>query len=135
MINDINALAAQGVTKVIWYDDLEHMADLQAAVNSDSIREHINYFTSNPLFLEFVDKKCSKALALERLSEYYGIHREEIIAIGDGYNDLPMIDYAGLGIAMGNAPEEIRQKADAVTLSNDEDGVAAAIELYILSKE
>lgn len=126
-------LAAQGVTKMIWYDDLSRMPMLRETIDNSPISEHINYFTSNPLFMELVDKKCSKALALEKLSASLGIKREEIIAIGDGYNDLPMIEYAGLGIAMANAAEEIRNAADAVTLSNDEDGVAAAIIKYVLA--
>ena len=60
----------------------------------------------------------------------YGIAQEETIAFGDGYNDLPMIEWAGTGVAMANAPEEIKNKADLVTLSNDEDGVAVILERY-----
>lgn len=54
--------------------------------------------------------------------------REEVIAIGDGYNDLSMIKFAGMGIAMGNAQEPVKKVADYITLTNDEDGVAEAIE-------
>jgi hydroxymethylpyrimidine pyrophosphatase-like HAD family hydrolase len=56
----------------------------------------------------------------------------KLIAVGDGFNDLSMIEYAGLGVAMGNAPEEIKSKADYVTLSNDEDGVAHVLEEFVL---
>ena len=54
--------------------------------------------------------------------------KEEMIAVGDGFNDLSMIQYAGLGVAMANAQEIVRQNADYITLSNEEDGVAAVVE-------
>jgi hydroxymethylpyrimidine pyrophosphatase-like HAD family hydrolase len=87
-----------------------------------------------PFFLEFVDQKVSKAIALEKMGEFYGIRREEMIAIGDGFNDLPMIEYAGLGVAMDNAPAEVKNAADYITLSNDEDGVAKVIDLFVLNQ-
>ena len=63
-----------------------------------------------------------------------GIAREEIICIGDNFNDRDMLEYAGLGIAMGNAPAEVQACADVVTAGNDEDGVARAIEKYYFGK-
>jgi hydroxymethylpyrimidine pyrophosphatase-like HAD family hydrolase len=69
---------------------------------------------------------------MEKLGEHFGIRREEMIAIGDGFNDLSMIEYAGLGVVIGNAPEAIRSKADYVTLSNDEDGVAHVLDRFVL---
>ena len=80
--------------------------------------------------MEIVDVHCSKATALEMLAKKYGIKQEEVIAIGDGFNDLPMIEWAGLGIAMENASETVKECADEVTASNDEDGVALVIEKY-----
>ena len=65
------------------------------------------------------------------LLEATGVSREEVIAIGDGYNDLSMIKFAGMGIAMGNAQEPVKKAANDITLSNDEDGVAVAIEKHI----
>jgi hypothetical protein len=70
----------------------------------------------------------SKAKGLEVLSGILGIKREEIIAVGDNFNDLEMLRFAGLGVAMGNAPETVKQKADFVTAKNDEDGVAFLVE-------
>lgn len=133
LLDDPETVIRDGIIKMIWFDELERIPFLTKRLQSDAVYSHINSFTSNPRFLELVDKKCSKALALQKLAEYYGIQREEIIAIGDGYNDLPMLLSAGFGIAMANAPEEIRQQAGDVTLSNDEDGVAAAIRKHILS--
>ena len=75
------------------------------------------------------------ALSRPFLSHRFGISREEVIACGDGYNDLSMIRFAGLGVAMANAAKDIQSEADFVTLSNEEDGVAHVIEHFILSPE
>lgn len=76
--------------------------------------------------------EVNKGEALARLVRSFGIEREEVMAIGNLYNDLTMLEYAGLGIAMGNAPWQIKQRADAVTGSNREDGVHRAIHKYLL---
>jgi hydroxymethylpyrimidine pyrophosphatase-like HAD family hydrolase len=68
---------------------------------------------------------------MEKLGKYYGIKQSEMIAVGDGFNDLSMIEYAGLGVAMANSPEEVKEKADYITLSNEEDGVAHVIHEFI----
>ena len=70
--------------------------------------------------------------ALERLLAMVNIDKDDVIAVGDGFNDLSMIEYAGLGIAMDNAPGEVKSRANFVTSSNDEDGVAKVIEKFIL---
>ena len=66
------------------------------------------------------------------LLERLGLEREDVIACGDGLNDLSMIKYAGLGVAMGNAQQAVKDAADIVTLTNDEDGIVPVIEKYIL---
>lgn len=88
-------------------------------------------FRSEPYFLELVPKGIDKAQSLSVLLEETGMKREEMIAIGDGFNDLSMIQYAGLGIAMANAQPVVRENADFITYSNDEDGVAHAVEKFI----
>lgn len=82
--------------------------------------------------IEVTKKGVSKGKAIERLAEYYGIKREEIIAIGDSENDLSMIKYAGIGIAMGNATEIVKASANYITDTNENDGVAKAIYKYLL---
>ena len=74
----------------------------------------------------------TKGKAVEKLCKHYNILKEEVIAFGDQLNDLSMIEYAGMGVAMGNAEEEVKQVADYVTLSNNENGVAEAIKIIIL---
>lgn len=82
--------------------------------------------------LEFLHPEISKEHALRQVAQDEGIAPEEIIAIGDGHNDIGMLQFAGLGVAMGNAHAEVKAAADYVTLSNAEDGVAAVIEKYVL---
>lgn len=130
LITAPDALAKQGITKMIWYDDADRMPSLIDTLNANPVRPEINYFTSNPLFLELVDKSCSKGLAMKQLIRHLGIPREETIAIGDGYNDIPMLSFAGLGIAMGNACDAVKAAADIVTDTNDNDGVAKALIQY-----
>ena len=74
----------------------------------------------------------NKGDALYALSKYVGVKREDTIAFGDGLNDLPMIHAAGLGIAMTNGAQRLKDEAKFVTLSNDMDGVAHAIEEFVL---
>ena len=94
------------------------------------LQGRINVFRSEPYFLELVPQGINKALSLAVLLKEIGVAREEVIAIGDGYNDLSMIRFAGLGIAMGNAQEPVKKAADYITLSNEEDGVAEAIKKF-----
>jgi hydroxymethylpyrimidine pyrophosphatase-like HAD family hydrolase len=89
-------------------------------------------FRSEPYFLELVPKGIDKAQSLAVLLGEIGMKREEMICVGDGFNDLSMIRYAGLGVAMANAQEVVRENADYITLSNEEDGVAAVVEKFIL---
>ena len=78
--------------------------------------------------VDVLNAGCSKGHALERWVTYRGIRREQVMAIGDNYNDIEMLAFAGLPFIMGNASEELRGRGWAVTLANDQNGVAAAIE-------
>ncbi|MEE2992360.1 MAG: Cof-type HAD-IIB family hydrolase [Gemmatimonadota bacterium] len=84
-------------------------------------------------FLEIVPERVSKADALAVLGAMHGVPSAEMISIGDNFNDLDMIHYAGLGVAMDNAPEEVKTTADLIAPSNDEDGVAYIIENFLLT--
>ena len=78
--------------------------------------------------VDVLNQGCSKGHALERWANYRGIPRDQVMAIGDNYNDIEMLAFAGLPFIMGNASEELRRNGWAVTLPNDQSGVAAAIE-------
>ena len=84
--------------------------------------------------LEVLDSESTKGMALERLSESMGIAPEEIIAVGDHLNDLSMIEFAGLGVAMGNGDEEVLRVADWITRSNEEEGFSHLIKTKVLEE-
>ena len=94
----------------------------------------LSIYRSEPFFIEVMARGVDKGAAIAGLIERLGLEREDVIACGDGLNDLSMIRYAGLGVAMANAQPEVKEAADVVTLSNDEDGVAAAVERYLLNE-
>ncbi len=81
--------------------------------------------------IELTNVEATKGRAIEFLADYYKIDKDQVMAIGDSYNDQSMIQYAGLGVAMENAREDIKEKADYITLSNDNEGVAAVLEKFI----
>ncbi|OEJ14849.1 hydrolase [Brachyspira hampsonii] len=78
---------------------------------------------SGTLFLEAVNKEANKGNALKKICEIKKIDIKDTIAFGDNFNDIEMIEYSGIGVAMGNAEENVKQKADYIALSNEEDGV------------
>lgn len=84
-------------------------------------------------YLELLHREGTKGHALRFLAEYYGIPMEETIAIGDAWNDREMIEAAGLGVAMANAVPGLKELADYVTLSNNEDGVKHVLEKFVLA--
>jgi Cof subfamily protein (haloacid dehalogenase superfamily) len=95
--------------------------------------EEYSIIRSAPFMLEIINKNCHKAVGLAKLAEHLGIKTEEIIAVGDEENDKEMIAFAGLGVAMGNARDEIKKLAVFIAKSNEDDGVAEVIEKFILS--
>ncbi|RKD29092.1 Cof-type HAD-IIB family hydrolase [Thermohalobacter berrensis] len=92
-----------------------------------SINDNIEIVSSWSNNVEVMNKGVSKGSALKELCKIFNIKREEVIAIGDHQNDLSMIEFAGTGIAMGNAEDEIKKKAKYITDTNDNDGVAKAL--------
>lgn len=96
----------------------------------EMLGDRMDIFRSAPFFLELVPKGIDKAKSLTRLLTKINLTPADLIAFGDGYNDLSMLKLAGMGVAMENAAPEVRAEADYVTLSNEEDGVAAALEHF-----
>ena len=87
----------------------------------------VNIYTSKSTYLEVINKQASKVNAIKLLMARFNVKREETIAIGDNFNDKEMIEFAGIGIAMGNAPEEVKAIADYKTDTNNNNGVSKAL--------
>lgn len=111
-------------------DYLERIEPLVA----ERFRDEANVFRSEGFFLEIMPQKVDKAYCLSRLLEILGISREEMVCVGDGFNDCSMIKFAGLGVAMANAKDAVKECADYITCSNDEDGVVHVIEKFFFDQ-
>ena len=106
--------------------------DSEEAVRITEEYEQFAFVSGGVGNIEIMDRAVGKGTALLELGRQLGIGQEEIMAVGDSENDLDMIRKAGLGVAMANSEEIVCRHADVLTLSNDEDGAAAAIEQYVL---
>lgn len=133
LVSSFEAMTPQqksGIFKaVVIDDDSSKLRRIREAIEktglvavSQSLRDNI----------EVMSRDVSKGNAVKLLADIYGIHREQIIAIGDNENDVSMIEYAGLGVAMGNAADCLKEAADYITADYMEDGVAQVIEKFIL---
>ena len=91
----------------------------------------LNIYLSEPYFLEIMPQNIDKAHSLQKLLNSIGLTADSMICCGDGFNDLSMIEYAGLGVAMENAQPIIKDSADFITRSNDEDGVLHVVNLFM----
>ena len=139
----INKMKVKGVGNFLEYVTFPVVKCLVAADGGylatveEKLKEYfgsqLSIYRSEPYFLEIMPKDIDKASSLERLRLLLGLEREGIAACGDGLNDISMIQYAGLGIAMANAQEAVKKVCDFVTKSNEEEGVAYAIDRFILS--
>ena len=91
--------------------------------------DSLSIYRSAPFFIEVMAQGIDKAASLQALIERLGIKQEEVISFGDGYNDLSMIEFAGMGVAMENAVDQVKQCADYITLSNDDEGIYECLKL------
>lgn len=114
-------------------DPMEEFAEsLRSAIGERIQLFKTRYPSVDLTILDALSTTASKGAGLAMIAHRHGVAREEIMAIGDNHNDLTMLDYAGVGVVMANAEEELKQMEFELTSSNEEDGVAEAIEKYIL---
>lgn len=133
-VGDLRAWLSVPPTKLVIVSTAEQ-TDANVAHFRQVFGNRLNVTKSYPLFTEIIHPEVSKGRALARLAAILGVAREEVAAIGDNLNDLDMITYAGLGIAMGNGAASVREVAAWVCPPEAEDGVAVAIEERILAEE
>lgn len=120
-------------TKVLFNsDDIPKLEKMQDRIKN-KYSDVVNVFFSKPTYLEILHPDANKGLAVKYMAEHLGISKDEVIAVGDGFNDLFMIEYAGVGVAVANARDGVKAKADYITeASNNESAVAEVINKYIL---
>ena len=127
----VSELPDADVTKLVWILPSEKVLELQKSYIPP---KGVQSRCSGDMFLEFFSVDAGKDKALAILAESLGVTLEETVAIGDNYNDMDMLKAAGLGVAMGNAPDEVKKAADLVTDTNENDGVAKVIDNILLSR-
>ncbi len=131
VVPSLDALLGDDPQKLLVIGEPERIRRLQRAVEDAALPVHA--VQSEPVYLEILPRGVSKGSALVVMLEALGIAAEDTIAVGDNWNDLEMIETAGLGVAMGHAPEGVRACADFVCRTGDEEGVREVIERFILS--
>ena len=119
--------------KMLIIDDPE-VLDHHAVILQELLGDQLHITKSKAHYLEFMHKEGTKGHALQALAQHIGATMDETIAIGDAWNDREMILAAGLGVAMGNAVPMLKEIADYVTLSNNDDGVCHVIEKFIFNE-
>ncbi|MDR1950113.1 MAG: Cof-type HAD-IIB family hydrolase [Spirochaetaceae bacterium] len=135
VVENFRAMVAAGCYKLLIPGDPMILSPLEKLLRS-YVGEDLTIFTSKPYFLELLPPNTDKGTALAKVAEQLGISRESVLAIGDSMNDEAMIRWAGVGVAMANGDDRIKNIADMVTdKSNDDDGIADLIERYLLGKE
>ncbi|WP_373530961.1 Cof-type HAD-IIB family hydrolase [Vampirovibrio sp.] len=128
--DDLLGCMIQPPTKIMVIDD--ERLDTLLAYLLGHFAGRLSFCRSRSNFCEIIDVSASKWNALKALAEEWGIQPDEILAIGDQGNDLSMIEHAGVGVAMGNAPDYVKEKANFVTTTIHQDGAAEAIEKFVL---
>ena len=129
-VKDLKKFKGNSPTKLILITDVFNkdkfrMRDYQYEYFSKKLKNKVNLFKTNPEYLEFLNIGVDKGTALKKLAEFYDIKCENIIAFGDGENDIAMIKFAGIGVALSNAKEKVKKSADVVLKwDNNQAGVA-----------
>lgn len=124
--------ASNSYNKMMMIDE-ESVLDAAIARLPKQVNQDYTLLRSEPFYLEVLNKKASKGKAVKALAEHLNIERKHIMAIGDSGNDIDLVDFAGIGVAMENATDEVKAVADIITASNNDHGVAQAINAYALT--
>ncbi|MBV7388492.1 Cof-type HAD-IIB family hydrolase [Pasteurellaceae bacterium TAE3-ERU1] len=119
------------IIKVLYADEAEKVTHAMTTL-PQTLKEQFTVVQSTPFFMEFLHPKANKGSGIAALAEFLGIAARDVICMGDAGNDAHMVEYAGLGIAMENATDELKAMADAITGHHNDSGVAQAIERYVL---
>jgi Cof subfamily protein (haloacid dehalogenase superfamily) len=125
--------------QAMYCGTISRMEQAQGTLEASAVRGRITvlkteYPERDLCMVDVLNQGCSKGHALERWANHRGIAREQVMAIGDNYNDIEMLEYAGVPVIMGNASEQLRARNWKITLPNSASGVAAAIDEIVLDR-
>lgn len=129
-VDDLAAFADYPLNKILTAGSPDYLLNHYKEM-MEPFKDTLSCMFTAPFYFEFTAKGIDKAKALDTVLIPRGYKREEMIAFGDGHNDATMVEYAGLGVAMANAVDDLKAAADEVTRSNEEDGIAYTLSKYI----
>lgn len=129
-VSDISRAVTRPVNKCLMTGEPAYLAQVEEKVKA-VMGNRINVYRSQDFFLELVPQNIDKAASLDFLLKKFHLTRDNLIACGDGFNDLSMIQYAGLGVAMSNGQDGVKKVANYVAPSNDEDGIADVLRKFV----
>ncbi len=121
------------INKIVMSRPAEELDEMIPKIPAEYYEKY-NIYKSQPFILEFLPKFVNKGYAMRIIGERLGLEKAQIMGIGDQENDLSLVEDAGFGVAMGNAINQVKEAADYITKSNDENGVAYAIRKFVLDK-
>ena len=121
------------VNKCLLTAPVDRAPALEKALQ-EKYKDTLSVYRSEPFFIEVMPLNVDKAASLDHMLENIGLSKEDAICCGDGFNDISMIKYAGVGVAMGNAQPAVKEAADYITATNDEDGLVPVIDNFILNQ-
>ena len=131
VVGDFNEYFQDDPTKLVVIAEEQQVTRLLAEL-APAYQGKVHLSKSLPGYLEFSHLQATKGDALAYLARYFGVRKEEVMAIGDSYNDMEMLQYAGVGVAVANARDDLKRIADYVTSQSYGDGVVEALEQYVL---
>lgn len=135
IVGKLEEVMAEDPMKMLFINnDTSRLDELEELLKAE-FGQHLYITKSKPNYLEAMHPEATKGRGLAAVARYFGVDRGEVMAIGDSYNDLDMLRWAGVGVAVSNAREEVRREADYVTCSNEEHGVAEALTKFVLERE
>ncbi len=133
VVDNLRDLIPAKVPKILLLAEPDTISRMREEL-TESLNGQFMISISKPIFLEFTNNQVDKSRGIDVLCNKLGISKQQVMAIGDSYNDYTMLQDCGLGIAMGNAPDDIKQMADRVTKSCDESGVAYIINQLLTAR-
>lgn len=128
-VDDLAEFVNYELNKILTTGDPEYLKEHYLAMKKP-FEDKLSCMFTGPFYFEFTAKGIDKAKALDFVLSKMGYIKEELLAFGDGHNDISMIEYAGRGVAMANAVDDLKAIADEITLSNNDDGIAHTLDKY-----
>ena len=129
-IDDLAAFVDYPLNKILTTSDPEYLEEHYLKI-MEPFKDKLNCMFTAPFYFEFTAKNIDKAKALDTVLKPLNITADEVIAFGDGHNDISIVKYAGIGVAMENAVSDLKEIADEITLSNEQDGIAESLKKHI----